>query len=66
MVTVKKQTIQTKKFEEEVIKAIKHIKAMKLEDEDKSEILNTLRSMQNNCYEWGAPVEDFKIIERRA
>lgn len=65
MVTVKKDTIWTKKFEEEVVKAINHIKGMALDEEDKNEILTTLRSMQNNCYEWGVPVENFKAFERR-
>lgn len=62
MVTVKKDTIQTKKFESEVIKVINSIKSMDLPDEEKSQILTTLRAMQNNCYEWGQPVEDFKTF----
>lgn len=52
MVTIKKPTIQTKKFEHEIISVINKVKRMEISAVAKNEILTALREMQNNCYEW--------------
>lgn len=60
MVTVKKETINTRRFEHEVIKVINDIKRM--ESLDKSTVLRLLRTMQSNCYEWSEPVSrDYEL-----
>lgn len=58
MVTVKKDTIKTAKFEAEIIKTINDIKHM--EKLDKNAILDSLRALHNNCLEWGEPIKDFE------
>lgn len=63
MVTVKKETIRAKKFEHEIIAVINNIKKMELPKEEKRDLLNQLRALHNNCLEWGAPEEEFKIID---
>ncbi len=52
MVTIKKSTIQTKRFEHEIISVINKVKRMEISAVAKNEILNALREMQSNCYEW--------------
>ncbi len=52
MVTIKRSTIQTKKFEHEIISVINKVKRMEISAVAKNEILNALREMQSNCYEW--------------
>lgn len=52
MVTIKRSTIQTKKFEHEIISVINKVKRMEISAVAKNEILTALRTMQNNCYEW--------------
>jgi len=66
MVTVKKKTIQTKKFESEIIKAIKRVEGMDIPLESRMKVLDLLREVHNECLEWGEPIEDFKAFERRA
>lgn len=60
MVTVKKSTVKTKVFEREVIKTIKLVKSLELPTQAKKDILEQLRSMHNNCLEWGEPQKDFE------
>ena len=61
MVTVKKERISSKNFEKRIIKVIKQVKAMDIED--KETILAMLRELHNGCLEWSAPEEAFKIME---
>lgn len=62
MVTVKKKTIQTKKFESEIIKAIKRVDGMDIPLESRMKVLDLLREVHNECLEWGEPIEDFKTF----
>jgi len=62
MVTVKKKTIQTKKFESEIIKAIKRVEGMDIPLESRMKVLDLLREVHNECLEWGEPIEDFKTF----
>lgn len=62
MVTVKKKTIQTKKFEAEIIKAIKRVDGMDIPLESRMKVLDLLREVHNECLEWGEPIEDFKTF----
>ena len=62
MVTVKKKTIQTKKFEAEIIKAIKRVEGMDIPLESRMKVLDLLREVHNECLEWGEPIEDFKTF----
>lgn len=62
MVTVKKKTIQTKKFESEIIKAIKSVERMDIPLESRMKVLDLLREVHNECLEWGEPIEDFKTF----
>lgn len=50
MVTVKRETIKTAHFEEEIIKAIKSIE--QAERIDKNRVLSLLRALHNNCLEY--------------
>ena len=63
MVTVKRDTIKTKTFEEKVIKAIKTVKRMELPDKEKDDVLTILRDLHNGCLEWSAPEDPFRILE---
>lgn len=63
MVTVKRDTIKTKTFEEKVIKAIKTVKRMELTDKEKDDVLTILRDLHNGCLEWSAPEDPFRILE---
>ena len=63
MVTVKRDTIKTKPFEEKVIKAIKTVKRMELPDKEKDDVLTILRDLHNGCLEWSAPEDPFRILE---
>lgn len=63
MVTVKRETIKTKTFEEKVIKAIKTVKRMELPDKEKDDVLTILRDLHNGCLEWSAPEDPFRILE---
>ena len=62
MVTVKKKTIQTKKFDSEIIKAIKRVEGMDIPLESRMKVLDLLREVHNECLEWGEPIEDFKTF----
>ena len=62
MTTVKKDKIDSRKFETKVIKVIKSIKQMD-DFEQKETILTMLRELHNGCLEWSAPEEAFKIVE---
>ena len=61
MTTVKKDKIDSKNFEDRVIKTIKQIKQME-DFEQKEIILRMLRELHNGCLEWAAPEEAYKII----
>jgi hypothetical protein len=63
MVTVKKDTIQTKKFENKMVKAIKEVKRMDIPQKEKDDILEILRGIHNGCMEWAVPEEEFRILE---
>ncbi len=65
MVTVKKDTIQTKKFESEIIRAIKTVEKMDIPLESRMKVLDLLRAVHNECLEWGVPVENFKTFEAK-
>ena len=63
MTTVKKSTIQAKKFEKKMITLIKMVKGMDMPDKTKTLLLDELRRVHNTCLEWEEPKEDFKIID---
>lgn len=50
MITVKRETIKTAHFEQEIIKAIKSIE--QAERIDKNRVLSLLRALHNNCLEY--------------
>ncbi|MBQ3947339.1 MAG: hypothetical protein II656_02360 [Ruminococcus sp.] len=65
MVTVKRDTIQTNKFEHEVAKVINNVKRMDLPDKQKNDLLDQLRELHIGCLEYGTPVQNFKAFETR-
>lgn len=62
MTTVKKATIDAKKFEKKIITIIKMVKAMDMPNETKKILLEELRRMHNTCLEWEDPKGKFQIL----
>ena len=63
MTTIKKDTINAKKFEKKMIALIKMVKIMEMPEHTRNILLEELRAMHNGCLEWGEPENAFKIIE---
>ena len=63
MVTIKKQTVSTRRFESEMIRLIKLTKGLDIPRETKRILLDELRLTHNGCLEWTAPSDDFEIIK---
>lgn len=60
MITVKRDTISTKKFEHEVIKVINNVKKMELPDKQRNDLLDQLRDLHIDCLEYGVPIKNFQ------
>lgn len=63
MTTVKKDTIDSKKFEKKMIALIKLTKGMDMPENTRKILLEEMRRVHNTCLEWTAPDEPFRIIE---
>ena len=62
-VTVKKDTISTKKFQKKVLTLIKMVKVMDMSDSTRKILIEELRKMHNECLEYSTPEDPFAIPE---
>ena len=63
MVTVKKETVNARKFEKRMITLIKMVKVMDMPETTKKILLEELRNVHNGLLEWAEPEEEFRILE---